>query len=153
MVFFYHVRISRIVQTRIDSNSKVNIHETRQEDFKNDEKYNLSFISNKSDDLNSNTKNIDDTLKNSIKRLNFEDSKNHNDNINDKKESVNYGEIYDSLKKKNNYLYIADLSRIIFMIILSLIIYFEFYLDIIVQSGFALFLEVFMLALYLLEYI
>jgi hypothetical protein len=60
-----------------------------------------------------------------IKRLNFEDS----NSLNKTKENVNYGEIYDSLKKTNNYLYVFDLSRILFILILSLIIYFEFYLD------------------------
>lgn len=57
-----------------------------------------------------------------IKKLNFEDS-------NDARQNINYGQIYDSLKKTNNNLYQLDLLRITFMLILSLIIFFDFYFN------------------------
>jgi len=72
----------------------------------------------------SNLTNNDNYEKELIKRLNFQDS----NSLNNTKENVNYGEIYDSLKKANNYLNVFDHSRILFILILSLIIYFEFYL-------------------------
>lgn len=124
-------RISRIIETRIDSNYKISSHESRLEDFKKSENQSLLYNSNQIDNQNAyNNTNLateDVNARELIKRLNFEDPTIHQPD--EKKESVNYGEIYDSLKRRNNYLFMIDVSRILLMIIFSFVIYFEFYLD------------------------
>lgn len=55
-------------------------------------------------------------------------------NEDDKSDNVNYGAIYDSLKKTNSYLYSIDLARSALMITFALIIYFDFKIDEIFKS-------------------
>lgn len=63
------------------------------------------------------------------KKLNFENQNEQELNENEDKSNVNYKLIYDSIKKTNYYLKLIEIIRVILMVLLSLIIYYDNILD------------------------